>query len=322
MSPFSGLSQIPLEQIANWLSEGSIVPCLGAGASTAGMPAETALPQGRGLAAELAAFMGASFPGGAAYELAAVAQFFEGTVFDRPALYDFLHYRLEVSQANCYPGDVATTLATMPKGGKPHFIVTTNYDTTLERAFKLAGAPLCVITQNMRDPEYGASRVHLRLPDGQVDADDAMTFQASNDTRFPPDCTFLYKMHGSVHSTHPDWGDDVIITEDDYISLMVNAGGAISSFFPPPALAAAFKRRRFLFLGYSMRDWNFRFLGLLNLRGVLSRKGRLRHWAIQLSPEPLEIELWRQRNVTAYSAKLEDFCDGLKAVWSSRPPET
>ncbi|HYB88871.1 MAG TPA: hypothetical protein VEC76_18645, partial [Streptosporangiaceae bacterium] len=117
------------------------------------MPAETALPQGRELAAEMAAAMGDLFPGGAAYELAAVAQFFANVAFDRPALYEFLHNRLEVGQANYYPGDVATTLATMPKASKPHFIVTTNYDTTVERAFKLAGAPLCVITQNMRDPE-------------------------------------------------------------------------------------------------------------------------------------------------------------------------
>ncbi|HYB85459.1 MAG TPA: SIR2 family protein, partial [Streptosporangiaceae bacterium] len=215
----------------------------------------------------------------------------------------------------------ATTLATMPKASKPHFIVTTNYDTTVERAFKLAGAPLCVITQNMRDPEDGRSRVTLRLPGGQVGHEDAVSFQWSDDTQFPPGCTFLFKMHGSVHPADSELSDDLIITEDDYIDLMLNSGGAMSAMFPPVSLVAAFRKRRFLFLGYSMHDWNFRFLRLLMLRNVLSGRDQLRHWAIQKSPDPLEVALWQQRNVMPFEASLEDFCDGLKTAWDSEPPE-
>jgi len=119
-------------------------------------------------------------------------------------------------------------------------------------------------------------------------------------------------MHGSVHRQHPGQPDDVIITEDDYVDFMVNSGGSVSPYFPPASLTAAYKQRRFLFLGYSLYDWNFRaFLRVLTLRNALSARAVRRHWAIQLNPQPLEAELWRHRNVNLYDGSLADFCDRM-----------
>jgi SIR2-like domain len=106
-----------------------------------------------------------------------------------------------------------------------------------------------------------------------------------------------------------DGPDDVIITEDDYVDFMVNSGGKISPFFPPTSLLAAYKKRRFLFLGYSLYDWNFRaFLRMLTIRNALSGSEARRHYAIQLNPEPIEVELWKQRNVNVYHGDLTKFC--------------
>ena len=102
-------------------------------------------------------------------------------------------------------------------------------------------------------------------------------------------------------------------------SAVVNTGGAVSSIYPPAALSRAFKTRRFLFLGYSLEDWNFRaFLRLLVLRNAVSGKSKLRHWAIQLGPSKLDEALWFQRNVHVYDGDLGKFCGRLEEAW---PPK-
>ena len=109
-------------------------------------------------------------------------------------------------------------LATMPRGEVPLFLMTTNYDSFIERAFEAAGRPICVVTQNMRDPDKGATAVDLILPDGTLDQEESAMFQWA-DSQFPPGCAFLFKMHGLVHRPLPKGPDDVIITEDELCGL-------------------------------------------------------------------------------------------------------
>lgn len=302
------LDEFPFGQVAAWLSQGEVVPFLGAGASAGRGDAVDTMPDGRALAHELAGLMPGTMPPSAQDNLAKVAQFFENTVFDRPALYDYLHERLEVQQVHAQPSSTARMLASISTGSRPFFLITTNYDSFVERAFQDAGRPLCVITQNVRDPEGGPSKINLIRPDGGMGQEDSFEFQW-NDPRYPPGTTFLFKMHGSVHRAEPDGRDDVIITEDDYVDFMVSSGGNISPYFPPSSLTAAYKRRRFLFLGYSLYDWNFRaFLRMLVLRNALSGRDLRRHYAIQRNPDAIEVQLWKQRNVNVYDGDITEFC--------------
>ncbi len=311
------LSQFPFSQVATWLTEGSIIPFLGAGASRVGITESTPLPDGRTLALELISKMGGAFPGDQNEELAKVAQFFEQTVFDRPALHEYIVSRFQKRQEDAQISAVARLIATVPTTDRL-FLMTTNYDTQIERAMREAGRPLCVITQNMRDPEHGASRVEVTYPDGTFSQEESASFQWNDQARTPDQNTvYLFKMHGSarpsmIHSER----DDIIITEDDYVDFLVNCGGPVSPYFPPPSLANVYKSRRFLFLGYSLGDWNFRaFLRLLALRNTLSGKEQRRHWAIQFDPSPLDEHLWRQRNVNLYKGDLVEFCRHLEATW-------
>lgn len=308
-----GLDRFPFSQIARWLIDGEVVPFLGAGASRAGGSAHLPLPGGPALAADLVATMEGAFPDAAnSAELTRVAQVFERSVFDRSALYDLLHQVFEVAQRDCEPAAVARTLARVPRVDKPMFVLTTNYDSYIERAMRDAGRPVCVITQNMRDVEKGATRISLVLPDGSSAEDESVDFQWNDRDRFPLDTVFVFKMHGSTHRVRLTGPDDIIITEDDYVDFMINAGGAVSPYFPPPSLTAAYKQRRFLFLGYSLADWNFRtFLRVLAIRNALSGREARRHWALQLDPDPLDVELWRHRNVTVFDGDLVEFCDRL-----------
>jgi hypothetical protein len=306
------LDKFPYPKVAGWLKDGDVVPFLGAGASRAGVNGDHVPPDGKSLAVELISDMGERFPADSA-DLAEAAQYYASKAYDRSTLYDFLHKRFEQQQKQTEPGAVAKLLAQTTRGDRPLFLITTNYDSLIERAFAESGRPLCVITQNMRDPVNGATKVTLTLPDGSVEDDDAATFQWSDDRRFEPGCAYLFKMHGSVRKPNAGRADDVIITEDDYVDFMVNTGGRVSPFFPPNSLTAAYKRRRFLFLGYSLYDWNFRaFLRMLVIRNALAGGDALKHWAIQKAPSQLETDLWGARNVDVFDGELTKFCQSME----------
>lgn len=311
------LSQFPFSQVASWLTQGKIIPFLGAGASMVGVTEAVPLPDGRALALELIDKMGGAFPSDQDETLAKVAQFFEQSVFDRPALYEYIVSRFQGRQEDTQVSVVAQVLASVPVTSQL-FLMTTNYDLQIERAMRAAGRPLCVITQNMRDPEHGASLVEVTYPDGTFSQEAAKDFQWNNPERIPgPSTVYLYKMHGSAGPRIiKSERDNIIITEDDYVDFMLNCGGPVSPYFPPPSLANVYRERRFLFLGYSLEDWNFRaFLRLLGLQHALSGREQLKHWAIQRDPGPLDEPLWRQRNVNLYKGDLLEFCRDLEACW-------
>lgn len=293
------------------------MPFLGSAASRVGVPGPTQLPDGNGLAHELLVEMGVAYPGDPSDNLALIAQYYERPFLDRVALYEYMHQRFFRQQVEAPLARVAQVLASIPGSDTSRFLVTTNYDVIIERAFREAGRPICVITQNMRDPDHGGAQVQVIPPDGTPTVEEARDLVLE---AYPRGTTFLFKMHGSAHNEKIDKRDDLIITENDYVDFLVNAGGRMSPNFPPACLAAAFKTRRFLFLGYSLRDWNFRaFLRLLELRNALSGRDQLRHLAVQMGPGQLEIELWNQRNVNVYDGDLLQFCDRLAAAGNVEP---
>jgi len=71
-----------------------------------------------------------------------------------------------------------------------------------------------------------------------------------------------------------------------------------------------------LFLGYGLRDWNFRvLLDRLN-RSRLQPK---RSYAISDDIEPAESELWGARNVVVFKADLNEFVPRLNDALGRKP---
>jgi hypothetical protein len=78
--------------------------------------------------------------------------------------------------------------------------------------------------------------------------------------------------------------------------------------------------RTLLFLGYGLRDWNFRVL-LDRLTRI--RVQAMRSYAIAYDIDAAESRLWDQRNVKVFSADLNEFVPMLRAVWAqTSPPST
>jgi hypothetical protein len=99
-----------------------------------------------------------------------------------------------------------------------------------------------------------------------------------------------------------------VITEDDYIEFLsrMTRKRAIPAIFAEP-----FQTRHFLFLGYSLGDWNLRVV-LNRMERDLRRRRDITSWAIQLNPSPLEQRLWQRRGVDVYDMMLEEFVTKLR----------
>ena len=99
-----------------------------------------------------------------------------------------------------------------------------------------------------------------------------------------------------------------MITEDHYIDYLTRTD---VSTFVPVMLAEQLSASHFLFLGYSMRDWNLR---VILHRIWADSPNRYRSWATQPSRRPLDEQFWRQRSVEVQYITLEDYAEGLDAA--------
>jgi hypothetical protein len=296
----------PYRFIRKSLAGGGVIPFLGAGASL-GALVENAdpavadeleqLPSGGELAQRLA--LEGNFPKEEQPDLASVAQYFEDVAAGRPALYE----ELRAIFARAYvPGRIHRFLAEQPG---PLLIVTTNYDDLIECAFRDADKPFDLVIHTT-DPTLGEQL--LWWGDG---ADEPVAVVPNKLDIDLEHVTVVYKMHGAVDRIVAA-RDQYVITEDDYVDFLTRL---IKQEAFPAIFAEPFQTRHFLFLGYGLRDWNFRVI--LNRvekdlrQGPESDTDNLRSWAIDAAPSLLETRLWQGRGVEIYKMTIDAFLDGL-----------
>ena len=291
----------PYQIINDNLNLGLVIPFLGAGASLGrDLSASTSfegtsnyLPSGTELANQLAKKTG--FPKDESVDLAKVAQYYS-LIGGRSPLYRELHSIFDQD----YPlTPLHTFLASI---SKPMLIVTTNYDDLMERALIEQGREFDVVIHtsdpdNMGDKllwvEHGKEKpveVHPNKLDINLEA-----------------VTVVYKMHGGVNRQTPG-RDQYVITEDDYIDFLtrMTKNKAIPAIF-----AEAFQSKHFLFLGYSLRDWNLRVI--LNRIQDSRRLSDIKSWSIQYKPSMMEEKFWDNRGVKVFDMTLDNFVRDILA---------
>jgi hypothetical protein len=298
--------------------QGRLTPFLGAGANLCGRepidewePQKKSLPSG----AELARYLAEEFdyPYVERDDLIRISQYI--SVTDGPApLAKTLH---DLFDEDYPPTTLHRFLAEVPgliraSGRKPSYqmIVTTNYDDALERAFDAAGEPYDLVSYLTPEPHLGRF-VHWLPgnPEGHV-IDNPQDYVELS----PKNGTVILKIHGLVDRVTPkhEW-DSFVITEDHYIDYLTQTD--VSKFLPPN-LVERFKRSNFLFLGYSLRDWN--------LRAILQRiwreqQGeRYENWAVMLKPEKIDEKSWKKRNVDVVEIPLEEYVERLRDTLRQR----
>jgi len=287
------------------LCEGQVVPLLGAGVNVCGRPdgvswePGVSLPNGSELAEHLAGIF--FYPEDSGKDLLRVSQYVVAREGLGP-LYDELRRLLD---ANYPPTSVHQLFASLPGVLRAHgtpqcqVIVTTNYDDALERAFDAAGEPYDVVWY-IADQEPRGKFWH-RAPGCEPKV---IERPKAYDGLALEERTVILKIHGAVDRADRD-RDSYVITEDHYIEYLTKT--EISQLIPAELLVKL-TRSRFLFLGYSMQDWNLRVI-LHRIWGQqpLSYKS----WAIQKNPSEIERELWKNRGVEVLDIPLETYMSEL-----------
>lgn len=318
----TGASYPKVDEIVRGLKKGSVVPFLGAGVNCCGRPrgfrwqfGAPHLPAGAELSVHLAD--AADYPlaeRGERAKLLRVAQYMS-TKDGYGPLRDELHRILALDYQ---PTPVHTFFARLPrllaaKGygqgtqGYQLLIVTTNYDDLLEQAFREAGVAFDLVVYHA-DQNRGWFR-HIP-PDGRsIRIERPNEYDAvSLDVR-----PVIVKVHGAVDRADPH-NDSYVITEDDYIDYL--AGADLSNFLPVLVKDELIKSH-FLFLGYSLQDWNLRVF--LKRIWEDQQKYSYKSWAIQLDPDPIDCELWKSRNVEIVGVSLDDYMGALAREMDALP---
>jgi hypothetical protein len=292
--------------------EGRVVPLLGAGVNLCGRPPEWVwqhgqhdyLPSGRELAGFLAEYF--QFPPGESGDLGDLARVsqYAAVIQGSGPLYEELH---QLFDADYPPTELHEFLAELPavqreRLGTPNYqlVVTTNYDDALERAFRAADEPYDVVTY-VAEGDHRGKFLHWPHEREPVLIDTPNEYTALTLT----DRTVILKMHGAVDRKNSD-RDSYVITEDHYIDYLTRTD---LSNLVPVQLAYRLRKSHFLFLGYSMRDWNLRVI-LHRIWG--EQRLSYKSWAIQLEPAPLEQEFWTKRGVDILRVSLEDYVQNLR----------
>ena len=196
------------------------------------------------------------------------------------------------------PGQPHAVLARLPI---PIYI-TTNYDDFMAEALRSNTAmrrdpQVKVATWN--NSEFIDQRLRLTPEDGP----------------FTPASPLVFHLHGHVDST-----ESMVITEDDYVDFLVELGRRRNEVLPG-IVQRAFSGTSLLFVGYQLRDWNFRVIH----RALLADRPRSQtplNVTVQLEPSKADVteyltSYYKRMDVSVYWGTAKDFCAELAQRWDS-----
>ena len=307
--------------LAMELEAGRLTPFLGAGVNTVGVDRTKPFEPGVRLpdAAELASYLVSKrrydMREGDELELLKVAQAWFSRLGTAP-LYAELHRLFDHDFA---PTPVHQVLAAMPEYVRTNadpqlreypLFVTTNYDDALERALVEHGEQFDVLTYIATGKRVGKF-LHTD-PTGKATLVKLGAKYQGVDLR---ERSVVLKLHGAVWRgavTASLIQDSYVITEDDYIESM--AADVMANL--PVAVSTRMQACHYLFLGYSLRDWN--------LRAMLHRiwKEHIREntsWAVEKDPDKNEVNAWKARDVEIFELDLEAFAAALAQELTQSP---
>lgn len=289
----------PYSLIRDKLRQGRAIPFLGSGASLGVRQQGAKWKKGEAdylpTAGELADYLAekSEFPTDEPPDLAKVAQYFN-VIGGRDALNEELRSIFNFK----YP---LTSLHRFLAGIEaPLLFVTTNYDDLIEQAFDELGRPYDIVIYTT-DSLVGDKLLWQQHGNPEIQEVDPNKLDLDLKT-----VTVIYKIHGAVNRTLPD-RDQYVITEDDYIDFLarMTKNKAIPAIFAEP-----FQTRHFLFMGYSLRDWNLRVV-LNRIEKDLRRRKGIKSWAIQYNPTMLEQRFWQERAVEIFNMRLDEFVTNM-----------
>ena len=283
-------NEFPYRLIQQALREGRVVPFLGAGASMSTDPRESSLLSAREMKEILA--RECSFPP-AAFEASDIAEItsFYVNQFGRARLDDRLHELL--GRPEFSPSETHRLLAEVAQS-TPLMILTTNYDTLMERALEEGQQPYEVVAYVSEDESKSVVSYSRSEPPQPV----------SQFLRIA-EHTVVVRLHGPAFPQGQKRLGSYVITEEDQMDWLTridayNANQSAIPFFVLHKLVTC----HLLSLGHSARDWTQRAM----LRRLMERPGsHPRSMAVALNPSPMSITTWQRYGVDLYNLDLTEW---------------
>lgn len=313
--------------VVDALLSGRVVPFLGAGVNLCDRPkgsprwqkpgADVGLPSGRELAEYLTekfhypALQKCAKCGNQALQpdldLARVSQYGVMQLNEGP-LYEALR---PIFMNLLAPTSVHHFLAHLPIPNADHdedkfpLIVTTNYDDLTERAIGDVNYDLVFYNSSddpprfwHKEPGKAAQRI-----EGAANEYPYHFFEKR---------PVVLKIHGTIDRSDEE-REGVVITEDHYIQYL--AEEPLENFLPSALLKKMRQKHHLLFLGYSLRDWNFRvFLRRLKR----NPKERYKAWAVLRTDDETEEQFWGKNDIHILNVELRLFVDELQRQLAER----
>lgn len=210
---------------------------LGAGASTV-PDGKVGLPTGGMLSEKLA--IECEYPGADKRDFLRVCQYYE-------LVQDGHRLRKSIVRHLSIPGVVPGKLHELIAGLPIKYVLTTNYDWLMERAFQTAG----------KQPQVVVYDINSRPAANNIDVSE----------RRP----LVYKLHGTM-----DDYASMLCTEDDIVQFLA----CVIQGEPPllTGIKQLFEDHTILFVGYGLKDWNIRTI-IRAMRGT-QRKDFVRSFAL------------------------------------------
>jgi len=284
------------------MSEGHLMPFLGSGVNLADRPKTATFEQGGRFlpdAGELSAAIAEKFKYPWTDTKLLRVSWYAAAADDggKDRLYDQLH---SIFSSQYQPTSVHTFFAGLRNRFKrserilpPQIIVTTNYDNTLENAFDAAKEPYDVFAYSVQSETQAGKFRHT--PYGSRTS---KIIHKPDEFEEEIDHTIILKIHGTADLMRDR--STFVISEDDYIDY----AALFNPEHIPSTILEKMKRRRFLYLGYSLSDWNLRvFLRGLKVRSYFKEQT----WAIMDRLEEWDHFYWEKHQVRLIRLPLDEF---------------
>ncbi|HEX5736255.1 MAG TPA: SIR2 family protein [Blastocatellia bacterium] len=188
-----------------------------------------------------------------------------------------------------------------------YLIITSNYDCLMEEALDQLGLHYAVLVTRKAD-----QKVILRFSKNMPDAERLIKKYSE---KSPRDFTFstrtrlviIYKIHGSLSPGSKD-DDGVIISDSDYVSYISQMGtndGVI-----PAQVTALMANKAFLFLGYSLSDWNVRSI-FETIKNKRNQSKTTPDYSVMYRVGEYEKVFFEKNDIRIIKADLNSYVDGI-----------
>jgi hypothetical protein len=301
----------------DFMVKGYLIPFFGAGVNLANRPPGASFLRGEYLpnAAELSDSIATQFD----YPWSdkdllrvswhASAKYGEGYLYQH--LHDIFSLEYPLTDVHKFFARLPAKLAAKGYPNRHQLIVTTNYDELLERSFDEESEPYDLLHYVAHsDSEDGREVGKFRYV--PHDGDPEIIFDP-NKFDLSIERTIILKIHGAVD--RKDWQrGNFVITEDDYIDYLARMN--TDPYKIPAVLNLEMLHKRFLFLGYSLADWNLRVL----LKSINARRRfKDTSWAVMNETKEWDETYWQKHNVRLMKLSLSDYVAGLDKQLDAYP---